>query len=198
MQCTEPSSDKDAHRGVDAFSPTRGQPGSSPVPPSAFPGSQSGYSVRSVEWKASPWGCRICSSCEKHKTLHFFRPISNDCLFFKRCQGLHDNLSNYRTLVFSLREELLSFTAERLGGLSGSVTRPRSPNLPHCTDCVLWLKLSGNDCLKCSHLLIILKNFFSLKQRKTGLGSFICGLCFPSMGLTDAKKKIRIIMVKRK
>lgn len=102
------------------------------------------------------------------------------------------------------REQLLSFTAGRLGaagaggGLSGAVTRPRSPNQQQRTDCTLWLKLSGNDCLKCLHLLIILKNFFNLKQRKTGLGSFICGLCYPSMGLTDAKKKIRIIMVNRK
>ena len=31
----------------------------------------------------------------------------------------------------------------------------------------------------------------SLKQvRKTSLGSFICGLCFPSMGFTGANKTL--------
>ena len=36
-----------------------------------------------------------------------------------------------------------------------------------------------------------------LKQtKKKSLGRFICGLCFPSMGLIDANKSIRIINVK--
>ena len=36
-----------------------------------------------------------------------------------------------------------------------------------------------------------------LKQtKKKSLGRLICGLCFPSMGLIDANKSIRIINVK--
>ena len=38
-------------------------------------------------------------------------------------------------------------------------------------------------------------NLKQIKQTKNSLGSLICGLGFPSMGLRDANKNIRLINV---
>ena len=97
---------------------TQEAPGSSPVPPAAFLASLSGYSARSAPPKASPWGCRICSSCEKHNRFIFFRPIARDCLFSKA----------------RFPAPLVNTVAGEAGALSSSVLRPGAPNEWRCAD----------------------------------------------------------------